>query len=182
MFCGAIAMNLKLAPVIVLCLLRLFLFSDLELEIAKPLLSNEVSNSTQKLDVSILPKSIQVIGDRLVLSNKLQKCLKPEIVKAQKKSALLNPGADTTGEGAIGLIYFHEGRNYWSLEFIYDGFALELSSPIILTSQQIDVLEDAFKQTRWVRVKNKIYPTTGSLRRLGPILHSLTPTPESSKA
>jgi hypothetical protein len=117
---------------------------------------------------------LQIRNNQLILSPKLQAKLKPEIQKAKQELADLSTELSLNFTEEIGIVYFHQGRNYWLVKFTYGGIILEGYDDIILPIRQIFALKDTFEQITCLNIENSDYPTNGYMRQLGPILHEET--------
>jgi hypothetical protein len=173
---SAIAMNLsnlKLPIPLLLSSLPLFLPAAC-IGSATPIQDQSPSRSERKVafDINSAEGSIQIIGNRLILSKQLQKGLKNEITKAENKLDELTRGSHSNFSRVVGLAYFHKGQDDWNLKFTFGGLVLNTTPEIILPTQQIFALQESFKQTKWTDIKVRLHPTTGIMRQLGPILHS----------
>ena len=74
----------------------------------------------------------------------------------------------------IGMVYFHQGRDYWLVKFTYGGIILEGYDDILLPIRQIFALKGVFERITCLTIENNNYPTNGYMRQLGPILHEET--------
>ena len=117
---------------------------------------------------------LQIRDNQLILSPQLQAKLKPEIQKAKQELAKLSQELSLNFTEEIGIVYFHQGRDYWLVKFTYGGIILEGYDDIILPIRQIFTLKDIFEQTICLNIDNSDYPTNGYMRQLGPILHEQT--------
>lgn len=117
---------------------------------------------------------LQIKDNQLILSPQLQAKLQPEIQKAKQELAELSVKLSLKFTEEIGLVYFHQGRDYWLVKFTYGGIILEGYDDIILPIHQIFALKDIFEQTACLTIDNQHYPTNGYMRQLGPILHEKT--------
>jgi hypothetical protein len=116
-------------------------------------------------------KEIQINNEQVVLAKNLQAQLKVEILKAQLELDNLSEKFSIKFDLKIGLVYFHEGQDDWSINFTFGGLILEASQKIILKTPQVFELQEAFKQTKWVSIEGETYQTTGVMRHKGGILH-----------
>ena len=117
---------------------------------------------------------LQIRDNQLILSPKLQAKLKPEIQKAKQELADLSVELSLNFTEEIGIVYFHQGRDYWLVKFTYGGIILEGYDDIILPIRQIFALKDTFERITCLNIENSDYPTNGYMRQLGPILHEET--------
>ena len=117
---------------------------------------------------------LQIRDNQLILSPKLQAKLSPEIEKAKRELADLAVELSLNFTEEIGIVYFHQGRDYWLVKFTYGGIILEGYNDIILPIRQIFALKDIFEQITCLNIENSDYPTNGYMRQLGPILHEET--------
>lgn len=118
--------------------------------------------------------NLQIRDNQLILSPILQEKLKPEIQKAKQELADLSKELSLNFTEEIGIVYFHQGRDYWLVKFTYGGIILEGYDDIVLPIRQIFALKDIFEQTTCLQIENSEYPTNGYMRQLGPILHEET--------
>lgn len=128
----------------------------------------------EKSEFSQKNSDLQIKNNQLILSPKLQAKLQPEIQKAKQKLAELSKELSLSFTEEIGIVYFHQGRDYWLVKFTYGGIILEGYDDIILPINQIFALKNIFEQTTCLTIKNTKYPTNGYMRQLGPILHQKT--------
>ena len=114
---------------------------------------------------------LQIKDNQLILSPKLQAKLQPEIKKAKREIAKLSKELSLNFTEEIGIVYFHQGRDYWLVKFTYGGIILEGYDDILLPIRQIFALKGVFEQTTCLNIENSHYNTNGYMRQLGPILH-----------
>lgn len=117
---------------------------------------------------------LQIRDNQLILSPQLQAKLRPEIEKAKRELADLAVELSLNFTEEIGIVYFHQGRDYWLVKFTYGGIILEGYDDILLPIRQIFALKDTFEKTTCLTIENNNYPTNGYMRQLGPILHEET--------
>lgn len=117
---------------------------------------------------------LQIKNNQLILSPQLQAKLKPEIKKAKRELAALSKDLSLNFTEEMGIVYFHQGRDYWLVKFTYGGIILEGYDDILLPIRQIFALKGVFEQTTCLTIENNNYPTNGYMRQLGPILHEET--------
>jgi hypothetical protein len=117
---------------------------------------------------------LQIRNNQLILSPQLQAKLKTEIEKAKRELAALSQELSLNFTEELGIVYFHQGRDYWLVKFTYGGMILEGYDDILLPIRQIFALKDTFEQTTCLTIENNNYPTNGYMRQLGPILHEET--------
>ncbi len=117
---------------------------------------------------------LQIRNNQLILSPQLQAKLKPEIEKAKRELASLSKDLSLNFTEEIGIVYFHQGRDYWLVKFTYGGIILEGYDDILLPIRQIFALKDTFEKTNCLTIENNNYLTNGYMRQLGPILHEET--------
>ena len=117
---------------------------------------------------------LQIRDNQLILSPQLQAKLRPEIEKAKRELADLAVELSLNFTEEIGIVYFHQGRDYWLVKFTYGGIILEGYDDILLPIRQIFALKGVFERITCLTIENNNYPTNGYMRQLGPILHEET--------
>lgn len=128
-----------------------------------------------KLFENYEPKTILDLIDRtnnqLKLNSQLQSQLQTEINKAQQELDRLNKVLSIKFTREIGLVYIHQGYDYWSIQFTYGGVLLSTSEEIILSTPEVFYLKQIFAQAQCLEIEGVKYKTTGFMRQLGPTLH-----------
>ena len=109
---------------------------------------------------------LQIRDNQLILSPKLQAKLKPEIQKAKRELADLSVELSLNFTEEIGIVYFHQGRDYWLVKFTYGGIILEGYDDILLPIRQIFALKGVFEQTTCLNIENSHYNANGHWYRL----------------
>ena len=128
----------------------------------------------KKTESSWNNSDLQIRDNQLILSPQLQAKLRPEIQKAKRELAALSKDLSLNFTEEIGIVYFHQGRDYWLVKFTYGGIILEGYDDIILPIRQIFALKGVFERITCLTIENNNYPTNGYMRQLGPILHEET--------
>ncbi len=72
----------------------------------------------------------------------------------------------------ISLVYIHQGRNHWKINFRYGGYPIDTKDKTLYTTQEIYRIKQAFALTKKIDIAGKIYKTNSLMRQVGPILHS----------
>ena len=114
---------------------------------------------------------IDKTNNQLKINSQLQSQLQTEINKAQQELDRLNKVLSIKFTREIGLVYIHQGYDYWSIQFTYGGVLLSTSEEIILSTPEVFYLKQIFAQTQCLEIEGVKYKTTGFMRQLGPILH-----------
>jgi len=146
------------------------------LAVSLPLIPADIYHQINLEQIESLWKNadLQIRDNQLILSPQLQAKLKPEIEKAKRELAALSKDLSLNFTEEIGMVYFHQGRDYWLVKFTYGGIILEGYDDILLPIRQIFALKGVFEQTTCLTIENNNYPTNGYMRQLGPILHEET--------
>jgi hypothetical protein len=124
------------------------------------------------IDRSSTSKPIQIENRSLIISPILQQEISSQIPaldrQLQEQSKLFSIPLNRK----IGLVYLHQGRDCWKIEFTYGGYPINTTDETIYSTQEIFKLKQAFITTDKIDIAGKLYATSGLMRQTGPILHT----------
>lgn len=120
----------------------------------------------------IVRQPIQIQDQSVIISQKIQQELASQIPKLdlQLQSQFKLFAIPLNRE--IGLVYAHQGRNYWHINFRYGGYPINTKDRTLYTTEEIYRIKQAFALTKKIDIAGKIYETNSLMRQIGPILHS----------
>jgi hypothetical protein len=115
---------------------------------------------------------IQIQNQSVIISQKIQQELASQIpqldLQLQSQFKLFSVPLNRE----ISLVYAHQGRNHWHINFQYGGYPIDTKDRTIYTTEEIYRIKQAFTLTKKIDIAGRIYNTNGSMRQIGPILHS----------
>lgn len=132
------------------------------------------SQKTYKTDIYPHPDSqpIQIQNQSVIISQKIQQELASQIpqldLQIQSQFRLFSIPLNRE----ISLVYSHQGQNHWLINFRYGGYSIDTTDRTLYTTEQIYRIKQAFTLTKKIDIADRIYHTSGSMRQVGPILHS----------
>jgi hypothetical protein len=122
-------------------------------------------------ETAIAQPKIQVVNEKIVLTESLQTRLASEINQTRAVLYELAQNFSFPSTEEVGIVYTNESRNLWRVQFTFSGLPLTLSEDIMLPTRQVLQLKKIFEQTKSLEIGGKTYTTTGFMRQLGPTLH-----------
>lgn len=165
-------MKTSFLSLLVISTFLLFANSQLPTALSSPNNSIQQLKNNSNSQTNFITNDMQIIGDEIMISQDLQNQLETEILEAQKELDRLSASLSIKFNDDLGIVYFHKGENNWEIKFTFGGLVLNQPQKMILPIQKVFVFKDRFDKIKWIKVKGKQYITTGSMRQIGPILHT----------